>query len=369
VKYPVGGSPSGRKKTGEMVKTLFIAISRFLFLMMLLTVCATAQDVIPTPFFTSFFDSTFSSTYNGQLLPVGSIIGAFDPSGVFCGVDTVRTEGTFGFMPVYGDDPLSTGVDEGAEAGENISFKINGIDAVVTAGDSTWADDRTNRSITILATPLSVAISPITLPSPLAVAPGGTGTLQVDVRNDGNGLDFYGVKLTMSIDDTVSNPDNFNWKKFEPDSLVYADPGETVSVFFSIQAPLFSSDTVNNVSYTVFSNVDTTVTVTGAVDIFMSITDVDDPRLSLPGAFTLAQNYPNPFNPSTTIAFNLSSRSAVSFDVFDALGRRVQHRDLGSLPAGPHEVEYESDGLSSGVYFYRLISESMSETKKMVLLK
>ena len=351
------------------MKILVTAVLLVIATLMLASPGVMAQgDTLPqSPFVTFFRDTTFTTTYNGQPVPVGSIITAFDQSDTWCGIDTVTVEGTYGFMGVVGDDSQSP-EDEGADPGEQIKFKINGLDATVNSGDDTFTD-KAQKSVSLSANTVTVAMAGINFPSPIALAPGDTGMIKVDVRNDGNGTDFYGVNLTMSIDDTVSNPGNFDWKKIEPDTVVYADPGETASVYFSIAAPLFSSDTVNVVSYSVYSNIDTSVTVDGTVDVFMSITDVDDPDLNLPGSFTLAQNYPNPFNPSTTIAFNLSSRTQVRFQVFDVLGRVVESRELGTLPAGPHEIEYEPVGQASGVYFYRLITESMAETKKMVLIK
>jgi hypothetical protein len=94
-------------------------------------------QITPTNLFTSFYDS--SSTYNGEPLVVGSVIKAYDQSGVLCGMDTVHTAGSYGFMPVYGDDPLSP-EDEGADDGELIDFEINGRAATVVSGDNTFTD-------------------------------------------------------------------------------------------------------------------------------------------------------------------------------------------------------------------------------------
>ncbi len=69
---------------------------------------------------------------NGINLLPGDTIEAYDPDGVLCGRDFVREDGSFGFMPVYRDDSLSEDVDEGAEVGDTISFKINSQD-VITA--------------------------------------------------------------------------------------------------------------------------------------------------------------------------------------------------------------------------------------------
>ncbi len=85
--------------------------------------------------------------------------------------------------------------------------------------------------------------------------------------------------------------------------------------------------------------------------------------------FALHQNYPNPFNPSTTISFSLPSTSFVTVKVFDVMGREVATIVNEEVPAGNHSKQWVAEGLSSGVYFYRLQAGKYSETKKLTLLK
>lgn len=89
---------------------------------------------------------------------------------------------------------------------------------------------------------------------------------------------------------------------------------------------------------------------------------------SLPGT-SLEQNFPNPFNPRTTIAFNLAAEGNVSLDVYDVAGKRVASLVDGVKSAGHHTIDFDASGLSSGIYFYRLIAGGIVEQKKMVLLK
>ncbi|MBU0984977.1 MAG: T9SS type A sorting domain-containing protein [candidate division Zixibacteria bacterium] len=345
-----------------MVKKLLVTFLCTAALVVALAGVSSAQ--VPTPWATMFADTSYSSTINGELLPIGTIIEAYDPDGVLCGKDTVQVAGAFGFMPVYGDDLSGTpALDEGAETGDPITFKVNGKTAVAT-GDVTW-QDQTSKYIT-LATSATVAITAIDLPADELIAPGDTLQFRVDVRNDGDGLDFYGVKLTMSAPGGTTN---FDWEALEPDSSVYATPNETVSVYFSVKAPFFNDHQVDTVTYTVYSNVDTTVTVVGSVVLDLTITDVDDPDNLLPGSFALYQNYPNPFNPTTTIAFNLSSSADVRLDIIDILGRIVESRDLGILSAGEQRIAFDGSDLASGVYFYRVQADAHAQVRKMILLK
>jgi hypothetical protein len=88
----------------------------------------------------------------------------------------------------------------------------------------------------------------------------------------------------------------------------------------------------------------------------------------------LGQNYPNPFNPTTKIEFSLPKAGHVTLDIFDAAGRRVA-RLLDSVQvAGPHSevwtgVDETGNQVSSGVYFYQMVSDRSILVKKMVLLK
>lgn len=89
----------------------------------------------------------------------------------------------------------------------------------------------------------------------------------------------------------------------------------------------------------------------------------------LPDQFELSQNFPNPFNPSTTIRFNLSKLSEVEMNVYDVQGKLIASLIDGKVPAGSHEVVFNSAGLSSGEYFVRLAADGVVKTIKMTLAK
>jgi hypothetical protein len=88
----------------------------------------------------------------------------------------------------------------------------------------------------------------------------------------------------------------------------------------------------------------------------------------------LSQNYPNPFNPQTTIAFSLKERGAVSLKVYNVAGELVRTLMNESQDKGAHTKVWDGRNdsgqpVSSGVYFYKLVTNNFSQTKKMVLLK
>jgi hypothetical protein len=114
------------------------------------------------------------------------------------------------------------------------------------------------------------------------------------------------------------------------------------------------------------------VPVTRTKQVFARATLVDvEERQSNPRQFFLAQNYPNPFNPNTIINYELSidNLQLVTLKVFDVLGREVATLVNEVKEAGMHEVRFDATNLSSGVYFYTLLSGSFIETKMMILLR
>lgn len=89
----------------------------------------------------------------------------------------------------------------------------------------------------------------------------------------------------------------------------------------------------------------------------------------VPTTFSLSQNFPNLFNPTTTIQYSLPQAGIVNLKVYNLLGEEVKTLVDDYQQAGKHSVQFNSNNLASGIYFYRLQAGSFVETKKMVLVK
>ena len=90
----------------------------------------------------------------------------------------------------------------------------------------------------------------------------------------------------------------------------------------------------------------------------------------IPDQFYLLQNYPNPFNPSTKITFALPQSGNVTLAVYDNSGKIVQTLvNNENMSSGTYTKDFNAVNLSSGVYYYKLVTNSFSETKKMLLVK
>jgi hypothetical protein len=89
----------------------------------------------------------------------------------------------------------------------------------------------------------------------------------------------------------------------------------------------------------------------------------------VPVKFTLEQNYPNPFNPSTNLEFGILKLGFVSLKIYNTLGKEIATLVSANLQPGTYKYEFDATGLTSGIYFYTLTTEGISETKRMTLIK
>lgn len=80
-------------------------------------------------------------------------------------------------------------------------------------------------------------------------------------------------------------------------------------------------------------------------------------------------NYPNPFNSSTIITYDLPKDGRVTIIVYDLLGRKIETLVNEYAKAGKYSTNFNSDGLSTGIYFYRLEIAGNYTVGKMIYLK
>ena len=91
----------------------------------------------------------------------------------------------------------------------------------------------------------------------------------------------------------------------------------------------------------------------------------EGPRLD----FQLNQNYPNPFNPSTTITYRLSRNSPVNLSIYNVMGQKVVTLVSEEQPAGDYKVMWDAQPYASGVYFLKLNTGVVGQSRKMILLR
>jgi hypothetical protein len=89
----------------------------------------------------------------------------------------------------------------------------------------------------------------------------------------------------------------------------------------------------------------------------------------IPNEFELKQNYPNPFNPLTIIGFSIPKNGSVKLAVFDMLGKEVTILVNQILNSGTYEFRFNAEILSSGIYYYSLITDETTISRAMILIK
>jgi len=85
--------------------------------------------------------------------------------------------------------------------------------------------------------------------------------------------------------------------------------------------------------------------------------------------FGLDQNFPNPFSLSTIIRYTLPRSSSVAIKLFDLQGREIITLIDAKLPQGEHTVRFNANGISAGVYMYRLESNGVVISRKLNVMK
>ncbi|MFI5251258.1 MAG: glycosyl hydrolase family 18 protein [Bacteroidota bacterium] len=103
------------------------------------------------------------------------------------------------------------------------------------------------------------------------------------------------------------------------------------------------------------------ITVTGVTGV------IED---AAPRIFQLLQNYPNPFNPTTEIKFSVQNAEHATLLIYNILGQLVGTVFDGlAQPGHYYRVPFDGSRLGSGVYIYRLVTNSHVDTKKLLLVK
>jgi len=110
----------------------------------------------------------------------------------------------------------------------------------------------------------------------------------------------------------------------------------------------------------------TTSTPMVSLDFTVQVPDGVEENFS---SITLGQNIPNPSNGNTSVNYSLASTEDISFEITDMTGKLVQIIREGVRTAGSYTVNFNTNELSEGVYFYTLTNGTSKVTKSMVVTK
>jgi len=207
------------------------------------------------------------------------------------------------------------------------------------------------------------------------------------VRADSVGIHYYWeadstdvlvYKVNAGLGESWTTPFGLSIQLTDIDTLVLFGVQTRVLTFstsFPVAYDVSFSDVFGPISYfspdeppgTSYTSVDAAGCIIGSStygQLLVNIQSIDE----VPTSFTLFQNHPNPFNSATHISFDASIQGLVQIRIFNHLGQEVAVLDHQSQP-GRNSVPWKAGHLSSGVYFYRLESGSLSQVRKMILIK
>ena len=116
-----------------------------------------------------------------------------------------------------------------------------------------------------------------------------------------------------------------------------------------------------------------TATAVGEEPAF-DLSDLFGKRVALPDRTQLLQNAPNPFNSQTVVSYFLLEPGPVRLEVFALSGQRIAVLDHGPQQAGYHRLPWDGRdaagrSVASGTYLYRLVTDEVVLTRKLVLLR
>jgi hypothetical protein len=100
----------------------------------------------------------------------------------------------------------------------------------------------------------------------------------------------------------------------------------------------------------------------------------DQPAKNIPDQTILFQNYPNPFNSQTVISFQIRTAAKVKLEVYNVLGNKIQTLADEFKSAGYYSESWDGKDdnefqVPTGIYFYRLITDYYTQTRKLLIIK
>jgi len=124
---------------------------------------------------------------------------------------------------------------------------------------------------------------------------------------------------------------------------------------------IYNLDGIMNTSTFEISNLDSEIIVSSSEGEYVDVSTITK--------FSVLSNYPNPFNPSTTMSYELINGDNVILSVYNIHGKLIDELVSGYNERGVHSVVWDASDYSNGIYLVKLQTGSVSESRKITLLK
>ncbi|UCE18439.1 MAG: C10 family peptidase, partial [Gemmatimonadota bacterium] len=186
----------------------------------------------------------------------------------------------------------------------------------------------------------------------------GSATYDVTVTS----LDCFDGTVQLSV---TGFPVGYRRHYFNPSGVVLLPPRSSATVKLVVEVT--SRTPVGDYVLTVSGGDGTTIL---SDDVIMEVRRPRGVKIvgEAPSDYVLSQNYPNPFNPQTNIEFGLPEEGRVRLAVYNLLGQEVEVLVDSDLEAGYYSVSWDASGVTTGVYFFRIVASNYTETRRMVFM-
>lgn len=187
--------------------------------------------------------------------------------------------------------------------------------------------------------------------------------------NKKDGYLYFSAGSTNDMPDSASGLKKATWYAFDPktNSIV---PGNTIELDATITG---ADPRPRGLAFSVTGDTAYAVQFNGggvSCEMFVRGPASVEPLNNLkPENYQLMQNFPNPFNPSTEIDFSIPKAGMTTLKIYDLLGQEVATLISENLAPGNYKATFDASRLASGTYIYRIVSGTVTITKKMMLLK
>ena len=190
-------------------------------------------------------------------------------------------------------------------------------------------------------------------------------------------VERYDLYSTVLLEMTNDGPNDridiwqmygdIDWMRNEPSAGV-VNPGELQEIALTLDAADLEAEMYEG--RLIFHHNAAGGRVTIPVSLTVNPMDIkDNPEETIPADFRIITAYPNPFNSLTTIVYSLPTESFLSLEVFSLSGRRIASLVDDFKRPGIHRISFNSDGISSGIYFIRGEASGQIQSRKLVLIR
>ena len=199
------------------------------------------------------------------------------------------------------------------------------------------------------------------------------------LADNSGGLQIVGIDEDPISDGlSFSLERSYGWSDFYPEEIgSYQNKAESVFLYNNEKtgAVKYDSGTFRTIYFgfgfeQIAEDENKEIVLERTLDWAAEITDITNKDQFAPVEFSLSQNYPNPFNPDTRIIYQIAKQSHITLTIYNMLGQKIRTMVDRIQEAGLYSVTFMGDGLSSGVYYYKLqTGNDYSQIKKMILMK